>query len=61
MERPHDLGGEPAGPIDRRGHEIEDWERLTDAITIALDRKGVKTTDEHRRAIESLPDYRKLS
>ncbi|ABG05242.1 putative ScnB-like protein [Rubrobacter xylanophilus DSM 9941] len=61
MERPHDLGGEPAGPVDRREHEVEDWERLTDAITIALDRKGVKTTDEHRRAIESLPDYRELS
>jgi hypothetical protein len=51
----HDRGGSPGGPIDKSQHEIEDWERLADAVTIALDKKGVKTTDEHRRAIESLP------
>ena len=56
----HDLGGSPAGPIDRKGHEVEDWERLADAVTIALDIKGLKTTDEHRRAIESLENYREL-
>ena len=51
----HDLGGSPGGPIDKSQHEIEDWERLADAVTIALDAKGIKTTDEHRRAQESLP------
>jgi Nitrile hydratase beta subunit, N-terminal len=51
----HDLGGTPSGPIDKSQHEIEDWERLADAVTIVLDKKGIKTTDEHRRAIESLP------
>ncbi|MFL6058234.1 MAG: nitrile hydratase [Rubrobacteraceae bacterium] len=56
----HDLGGSPGGPVDRSQHEVEDWERLADAITIALDIKGLKTTDEHRRAIESLENYRKL-
>jgi hypothetical protein len=59
----HDLGGSPgAGPIDKNQHETEDWERLADAVTVALDKKGIKTTDEHRRAIESLaPErYRKL-
>jgi hypothetical protein len=59
----HDLGGSPdAGPIDRSQHDIEDWERLADAVTIVLDKKGIKTTDEHRRAIESLaPElYKKL-
>ena len=50
----HDLGGSPGGPIDKGQHEIEDWERLADAVTIVLDKKGIKTTDEHRRAIESL-------
>jgi hypothetical protein len=54
----HDLGGSPAGPIDKKGHEVEDWERLADAITTALDLKGIKTTDEHRRAQESLPPER---
>ena len=59
----HDLGGWPgAGPIDRSQHDVEDWERLADAVTIVLDKKGIKTTDEHRRAIESLgPElYEKL-
>lgn len=57
----NDIGGEPAGPVDKSQHEVEDWEMLTDAITITLDRKGLKTTDEHRRTIESLPDYRELA
>lgn len=51
----HDLGGSPgAGAVDRSEHEAEDWEKLADAVTVALDRKGVKTTDQLRRAIESL-------
>lgn len=59
----HDLGGAPGGPIDRGQHEVEDWERLADAVTVALDGKGIKTTDEHRRAQESLPpeEYARLS
>jgi Nitrile hydratase beta subunit len=56
----HDLGGSPGGPIDRSQHETEDWERLADAVTIVLDKKGIKTTDEHRRAQESLENYRSL-
>jgi Nitrile hydratase beta subunit len=56
----HDLGGSPGGPIDRSQHEVEDWERLADAVTIVLDKKGIKTTDEHRRAIEGLENYREL-
>jgi hypothetical protein len=57
------MGGSPGGPIDKNQHEVEDWERLADAITTALDSKGIKTTDEHRRAQESLPpaEYRGLS
>ena len=51
----HDLGGSSGGPVDKSQHTFEDWERLADAVTIALDKKGVKTTDEHRRAQESLP------
>jgi nitrile hydratase len=55
------MGGSPGGPIDRDQHEVEDWERLADAINSALGAKGFQTTDEHRRAIESLEDYRELS
>ena len=57
----HDMGGEPGGPIDRSQHEIEDWERLADAINGALGAKGLQSTDELRRSIESLEEYRELS
>ncbi len=57
----HDMGGSPGGPIDKSQHEIEDWERLADAINIALGIKGLQSTDELRRAIESLENYRELS
>lgn len=60
MSGVHDMGGSPGGPIDKSQHETEDWERLADAVNIALDIKGLKTTDEHRRAIESLENYREL-
>jgi len=60
MSGAHDLGGSSGGPIDRSGHEVEDWERLADAINSALGGKGLQTTDQHRRVIESLPDYRDL-
>ncbi len=61
MSGPHDMGGESAGPIDKKGHEPEDWERIADAVNAALGKRGLQTTDEHRRAIESLPNYRDLS
>jgi hypothetical protein len=56
----HDLGGSPGGPIDKSQHEVEDWERLADAVNIALGIKGLQTTDELRRAIESLENYGEL-
>lgn len=55
------MGGSPAGPINRGQHEVEDWERLADAINSALGAKGLQSTDQHRRAIESLENYRNLS
>lgn len=59
----HDMGGrrEEFGPIDRSQHELEDWERLADAVNIVLNAKGHKTTDEMRRAIEGLKDYKGMS
>jgi Nitrile hydratase beta subunit len=56
----HDLGGKPDGPVDRSQHEVEDWERLTDAINAALGGRGVQNTDQLRRAIEGLENYREL-
>jgi hypothetical protein len=55
------MGGSPGGPIDKSPHEVEDWERLADAINSALGARGLQSTDEHRRAIESLENYRDLS
>jgi Nitrile hydratase beta subunit len=57
----HDMGGSPGEPVDRGQHEIEDWERLADAINGALGARGFQSTDELRRSIESLEDYRELS
>jgi hypothetical protein len=57
----HDMGGSPGGPVDRGQHEVEDWERLADAINGALGAKGLLSTDELRRSIESLGEYRDLS
>ena len=63
MSGVHDMGGrrEEFGPIDRGQHELEDWERLADAVNYVLNAKGHKTTDEMRRAIEGLEDYREMS
>lgn len=59
----HDLGGMPAGPIDRTEHQLEDWEVLADAINQALGAKGIRRTDEMRRAREQMdPElYRSIS
>jgi Nitrile hydratase beta subunit len=52
----HDRGGWPTdAPIDRREHELADWELLMDAIENALEGRGVMNTDEMRRGIESMP------
>ena len=55
MTRPHDRGGWPTDePIDRSDHQNMDWEVRMDALHQVLGRKGLRTTDEMRRAIESL-------
>ena len=52
----HDRGGWPdAGPINRADHVLEDWEYLADGVAQALGEKGLRRTDEMRRAIESIP------
>jgi hypothetical protein len=63
----HDMGGEPAGPMQVEEHDYEDWERRVDAMCVLL--WGLKggprrmTVDEHRRNIESLPPalYQRMS
>jgi hypothetical protein len=51
----HDIGGLPgAGPIDQSQHELSDWEILADAVNQALGARGIKHTDEMRRAREEM-------
>ena len=51
----HDLGGRPAGPINQSEHTLADWERRADAVAQLLNWRGIRRTDESRRAIESMP------
>lgn len=62
MRRTHDMGGDTdAGPIDRSQHEMEDWEALSDALNQVLGVKGIKRTDETRRAREDMDSDEYLS
>jgi nitrile hydratase subunit beta len=57
--RHHDMGGEPAGRVERREHDYAEWERRVDALAVVLwGMKGTPkliTVDEHRKNIEALP------
>lgn len=58
MRAVHDRGGWlGAGPIQKAEHQLEDWERRTDAMMQLLSSpdKRVIRLDEMRRTIESLP------
>jgi nitrile hydratase len=64
MARTHDMGGQPtAAPLDTAEHALADWEVVSDAVAIALGAKGIRRTDESRRAMEDMPaaDYLALS
>lgn len=56
MQRHHDMGGMPAGPIDRGEHDYAPWEKRVDAIMRLLvdPKRKVMTVDELRRNIEEL-------
>ncbi len=60
----HDMGGEPAGPVEPVEHDYELWEKRIDALMSLLVRdKKLMRVDELRRGIEALaPDvYDRLS
>jgi hypothetical protein len=63
----HDMGGMPAGKVERSEHDYVDWERRVDALMILLSaiHGGTKrmTVDELRKNIETLPPdaYEKMS
>jgi hypothetical protein len=53
---PHDMGGQPAGPVERTEHDYALWEKRVDALMVLLSRKDRRLITEHelRRNIESL-------
>ncbi|MBV9327389.1 MAG: nitrile hydratase subunit beta [Chloroflexi bacterium] len=64
MARTHDMGGRPDdAPLNLEEHTLADWEVVADALSVALGTRGLRTTDEHRRAMENMPadDYLALS
>ena len=55
MRSHHDLGGRPAGTIERAEHEYTPWEKRIDAIfALLVHEKKVMRVDELRRGIEAL-------
>ena len=60
----HDLGGDPAGPVDREEHARTLFDQRVDAMLrlLAHPQKGYFTVDAMRRSIESLApvDYHAL-
>jgi nitrile hydratase subunit beta len=62
MARTHDMGGrETAEPLNLQEHALADWEVVTDAVSVALGAKGLRTTDELRRAMEDMPSEEYLA
>ena len=58
---PHDMGGEPAGPIDTVDHGMKFWEKQANALRNTLTSRKVIRLDELRRAAEDLgPRYYEL-
>ena len=56
MRGVHDRGGLPDDtPINMDEHEMMDWELRVDAMHAVLGNKGLRSTDQMRRVIESLP------
>jgi hypothetical protein len=58
------MGGRPSEePLNLKEHALADWEVVADAVAQALGARGIRTTDESRRAMEDMPaqDYLTLS
>jgi Nitrile hydratase beta subunit len=53
-KRPHDMGGEPGGPIDTADHGMKFWEKQANALRNTLTSRKVVRLDELRRAAEDL-------
>jgi len=56
MRSHHDLGGLPAGRVERDEHDYAEWEQRVDALMMLLSHKDrqLLKVDELRRNIEAL-------
>ena len=52
----HDMGGLPAGPVERSEHDYQLWEKRVDALLVLLSdtQRNLIKVDELRRGIEQL-------
>jgi hypothetical protein len=55
MRQHHDMGGLPAGAVERREHDYALWEKRVDALMQLLAQRKLLRVDELRRNIEALP------
>jgi hypothetical protein len=51
---PNDIGGDPAGKIERVEHELLPWEKRCHALADVLDFHKIINTEEKRRGVEAL-------
>jgi len=51
---PTELGGLPAGPVERIEHELEPWEKRCHGLADVLDFHKIINTEEKRRGVEAL-------
>jgi nitrile hydratase alpha subunit len=51
---PHDLGGEPGGPIDPADYGMTHWQKQANALLMVVARNRISTIDEMRRGREDL-------
>ena len=51
---PTELGGLPAGPIERVEHELRPWEKRCHALADVLDYHKIINTEEKRCGVEAL-------
>ena len=58
----HDMGGLPAGSVERTEHDYAAWELRVDALSTLMRAHNI-TVDERRRHIEALPpdDYDRMT
>jgi hypothetical protein len=56
MRGHHDMGGEPAGPVEPTEHDYAPWEKRVDAMLVLLGtpERQLMRTDELRRNVEAL-------